>query len=142
MEESELDKIIESLESSNSKKEAYMSLSQYGGGMDECFAKANKQGLELFASQLLKASKDFKHVVEDPEKRVIPMNYEEEWLENSDVFIQYIEPVNRLGAVPENDTYKESLIDKIIPIGCLTLFILLVISSIIGLITIGSWIIQ
>lgn len=140
MKKEELNKIIESLESSNSIDDAYLALYQYGGGPDESFAKANKEGLELLAVQLLKASRDFEEIVADDEKNVIPLDYEEDWIDG-DIFIQYVEPVDKKGKqIREEESHKETFFDRLVPFGCIGGIILIVISAIIGLISIFKWI--
>jgi hypothetical protein len=76
----ELKAIIDQLETANSKDEAYFGIFQYGGGPDESFIKANKQGLELFAAAILRASRDADEIVVDKENNSIPLSYEESGL--------------------------------------------------------------
>lgn len=140
MKKEELNKIIESLESSCSMDDAYIAMYQYGGGPDESFAKANKEGLELLAVQFLKASRDFDEIVNDDEKNVIPLDYEEDWIDG-DIFIQYVEPVDKTGKqIKEEKPQDETFFDRLVPFGCIGGIILIVISAIIGLISIVKWI--
>lgn len=135
-----LNKIIESLESSNLIDDAYLAIYQHGGGPDESFAKANKEGLELFAVELLKASRDFDEIVNDNEKNVIPFDYKGNWIEG-DIFIQYVEPVDKEGKlIREEEPYTETFFDRFIPFGCIGGIILMVIFAIVGLVSILKWI--
>jgi hypothetical protein len=135
MKKEELDEIIYKLENSNSPFDAYLAIYQYGGGPDESFAKANKEGLELFAAQLLKASRDFDNVLSDKEKNVIPLSYNEEWIDG-DIFIQYIEPTNKKRELAKEQLYKQPFVDRLVLVGCFAVIILLLISTVIGLISI------
>ena len=49
----ELQKIIDQFDEDELKRQGIFGISQYGGGSDESFIRANKKGLELFALQLL-----------------------------------------------------------------------------------------
>ncbi|MGV6861231.1 MAG: hypothetical protein ACWA41_05640 [Putridiphycobacter sp.] len=138
LEKEELNKIIELLERSNSKKDAYLAIYQYGFGPDESFAKANKDGLELFAAQLLKASLETDKILSDKDKNIIPLNYNEEWIEG-EIFIQYIESTDKKGYEARKEVYKESFFAKLIPVGCFGVFIFIVIAAIVGAISIFSW---
>ena len=55
MTNSEIQEFISSIHQRNSIDQAYIGFFQYGGGPDESFIKANRQGLELYAAQLLSA---------------------------------------------------------------------------------------
>lgn len=57
MDKTELQKIIDTLEKNQSTEDAYFGIFQYGGAPDESYIKANKEGLELFSLELLKAAK-------------------------------------------------------------------------------------
>lgn len=141
MKKEELNKIIESLESSNSVDDAHLAIYQYGGGPDESYAKANKEGLELLAVQLLKASRDFDEIVNDDEKNIILLDYEEDWLKG-DVFIHYVEPVDKAGKPlkRKNEAYTEKFSDQLVPLGCFGIILIIVISTIVGLVSIFNWI--
>lgn len=116
-----------------------MALYQYGGGPDESFAKANKQGLELFAAQLLRASLESENIEVDEKKNIIPLDYEEEWIEG-DIFIQYVEPTDKKASEAKEELYKENFVDKLIPFGCAGVLIFIVVSAIVGVISIFKWI--
>jgi hypothetical protein len=90
----ELQKIIDQFNEDELKRKGVFGISQYGGGSDESFIRANKEGLELFALELLKSARDTENLLSDPEQNIIPFNYYEDWVdENSDTFIQYVEPI-------------------------------------------------
>lgn len=94
MTKEELQKIIEQFDEEELKRQGIFSILQYGGGSDESFIKANKEGLEMFALELLKSSRDAESIITDKEKNIIPLNYDESWIDEfGDTFIQYIEPI-------------------------------------------------
>jgi|SRR5690606_6205317 len=139
MTKEELQKIIDSFDEETLKKQAAFGVSQYGGGSDESFIRANKQGLELFALELLKSARDTEMILLSKEKNIIPLNYDENWIdENSDTFIQYIEPIadnQKLSTEPKN-----KITNKIIALGFQLGFIFLLVSILVGIGTIIGWI--
>ena len=141
MEKEELQKIIDRITETNSKDDAYFGIFRYGGGPDESFIRANKQGLELFAVDLLKASRDTEEIISDPSQNAYTLEFEEEWIdEDSETLLQYVEPSidKRESAKPL--PYKENWKDKLIGIGCFTGIIFLAVSVIVGIVSIFRWI--
>lgn len=137
----ELQKIIDQFDENELKEKGIFSILQYGGGSDESFIKANKEGLEMFALELLKSSRDAENVIADKEKNIIPLNYDESWIDESgDTFIQYIEPIKEKQEFKSKKDYKQTILDKLVPLGCITTIIVIIISTIVGLITITDWI--
>lgn len=51
MTKEDLQTIIDQFDEADLKQQGVFGISQYGGGSDESFIRANKQGLELFAVQ-------------------------------------------------------------------------------------------
>lgn len=137
----ELQKIIDQFDEVELKQQGILGISQYGGGSDENFVRANKEGLELFALELLKSAQEIESVLSDPEKNIIPFEYEEDWVdENSDIFIQYIEPIADKQKLKPKSEYKSTFLDKLMPLGCGLIAIILLISVVVGLVTIINWI--
>jgi len=56
MTDEDIKKLIDDLRSQKNYDEAYIGFFQYGGGPDESYIKANRQGLELHAAELLEAA--------------------------------------------------------------------------------------
>ncbi|MDI9868950.1 hypothetical protein [Flectobacillus roseus] len=136
-----LQKIIDQFDEVELKQQGIFGISQYGGGSDESFVRANKEGLELFALELLKSAQEIESVLSDPEKNIIPFEYEEDWVdENSDIFIQYIEPIADKQKLKPKSEYKSTFLDKLMPFGCGLIAIILLISVVVGLVTIINWI--
>ena len=137
----ELQKIIDQFDEVELKRQGIFGISQYGGGSDESFVRANKEGLELFALELLKSAQEVESVLSDPEKNIIPFEYDEDWVdENSDTFIQYIEPIADKQKLKPKSEYKSTFVDKLMPFGCGLIAIILVISVVVGLVTVFNWI--
>ncbi len=136
----ELQKIIDQFDEDELKCHGIFGISQYGGGSDESFIRANQEGLELFALELLKAAKETDNVLSDPEKKVIPFNYDEDWVdENSDTFIQNIELIADKQKLKPKSEYKSTFVDKLVPLGCGLIVITLLISVVLGFVTMFNW---
>ena|SRR5690606_29459742 len=137
----ELQKIIDQFDEEELKRLGIFGILQYGGGADESFIRANKEGLELFALELLKAARDTETTLADSEKKVIAnFDHDEDWIDkNSDTFITYIEPIaDKQKSNPEPE-YQSTFADKLIPFGCGLIAIFLVTIFLSGLFTIIKW---
>lgn len=87
----ELQKIIHLFEEDELKRLGIFGILQYGGGSDESYIRANKEGLQLFALELLKSVGSIEKTLAGTEKNIIPLNYDEDWVdESSDTIIQYV----------------------------------------------------
>ncbi|MDR6967851.1 hypothetical protein J2X31_001865 [Flavobacterium arsenatis] len=136
MTKEELQKIIDQFHEEVLREEAIFGIFQYGGASDESHVKANKEGIELFALKLLKASRD----LDDNSTLSIPFD-DENWLdENSDTFIHYIQFTTEKKKAKTEDSYKETFVDKLIPFGCLSIVVAILLTTIIGFLTIFKWI--
>lgn len=141
MTQDELQKIIEELEARVSKDKATFGIFQYGGGPDESFIKADKEGLKLFALELLKAANKSNDILEDKEKNVIPIELDESWVnEQSDTVIQYVEPVAERLPSEKPVKHKTTFFDKLLPFGCFTVLTILLAALLVGLWTLAKWI--
>lgn len=136
----DLQKIIDQFDQDELKRQGIFGISQYGGGSDESFIRANKEGLELFALELLKSARDTEATLADAEKKVIPFDYNENWIdESSDTFIQYVEPITDKQKLQPKKEYKTTITDRFMPYGCGLLAIVLVVCVIVGLVTLFKW---
>lgn len=141
MTQEELENIIKGLETSVSKETSTFGIFQYGGGADESFIKADKAGLILFSIELLKAAQKSNEPLSDIDKSIIPIEFEEEWInEKSDTVIQYIEPVKERQSRTPQATHKDTIADKLLPIGCIAVLALLIFALFVGLWTLAKWI--
>jgi hypothetical protein len=136
----ELQKIIDQFDENDLKNRAIFGIAQYGGGSDESFIRANKEGLELFAIELLKSARDTNEIISSNRRNSIPLDYNENWIdENSDTFIQYIELITEKRKKKPNNDHTTKFADKLIPYGCGLILIVVLISIIVGLVTIFKW---
>ncbi len=136
----ELNKLIEQFDENALKQKGIFGILQFGGGGDESFIRANKEGLELFALQLLKSAKETETTLNHPEKTIITIDINEDWIdEKGDIFIHYIEPIaDKQKAKPKED-YKGTVADKLVVLGCGLVVITLIVSVLVGLVTIFKW---
>ena len=136
----ELQKIIDQFDEEELKRQGIFGISQYGGGSDESFIRANKEGLELFALELLKSARDTEAILSDTEKNIIPFDYDENWVdENSDTVIQYVQPIADKQKLEPKKDHRTTFADKLIPYGCGLVAIILVVAVIVGLVTLFKW---
>ena len=137
----DLQKIIDQFDEAQLKREGIFGISQYDEGTDDSYIRANKEGLELFALELLKVVRDTDTTLSDTEKTIIiPFDYDENWIdENSDIFIQHIELITSKQKSKPKSEHKSSLADKLMPYGCGLALLLLLVSAIIGLWTLYTW---
>ncbi|MEA5404461.1 hypothetical protein VB776_16130 [Arcicella sp. DC2W] len=141
MTEDELQNIINKFDETELNKQAIWGIFQYGGGSDESFIKANKEGLELFALELLKASIESNKIIEDKKDKVIPLDYYGDWIyEDADTYLQYIELIDEKQTSKPKVEYKTTLSDKLMPYIFIAILIILVVAIFVGLGTIFSWI--
>jgi hypothetical protein len=134
----ELERIISQLEISNSNEGAIFEINRYGGGPEESYAKANRSGLELFAVQLLTASKNSDQVLKEAKKPIITVDYPEDWIQGETV-VQYIEIIPEDYQEVNEEISSSSLVDKIIPAGCIAILVFAIISGVVGAVTIFKW---
>jgi hypothetical protein len=136
----ELQKIIDQFNEEELKRQGIFGISQYGSGSDESFIRANKEGLELFALELLKSARDTEAILSDTEKNIIPFDYDENWVdENSDTFIQYVQPIADKQKIKPKTDHKTTFTERLMPYGCGLVAIILVIAVIVGLVTLFKW---
>lgn len=137
MTKKELDSIIILLEENTSKEKASFGL-YYRDGEDEMHLMANKDGFELFAAELLKASRDSNEIINNPQKDYIPFGFKESWLDGE--LISYIKPVAEDRAQIRNqDKYVQTFKDYIFKYVFFLIVGIVVSSIIIGIYTIVNW---
>lgn len=141
MKDKEIGKLIEELRSQAKYDEAYIGYFQYGDGFDESFIRANRQGLELYAAEILQAVLETEKEFDKETKFKIfglnPKILDEE----SDFFFDYIELVKeKRNEIKLNYQYKETWKDKMAKYASFGILIGLGLLVIIGLVTVVSWI--
>lgn len=132
MTKEELTNLIKNLDEESLKEYGIFGIYQYGGGPNESSIKANKEGLQLFALELLRASDKFNKGITENEEKLFSLDYNGNWLDqDSEVCIDFIEPSSKLRS--EITEKKETFVDRLTPYGCGALLILIGISILIGL---------
>jgi hypothetical protein len=136
----ELQNIIARLEEAASKDKATFGIFQYGGGPDESYIKANKEGLMLYAIELLKAANSAEDIINDKEKSIIPLPFEEGWIDDrSSTIIETVEPVSGRDE-PKIEKHPEEFGDKVVSAGCIVGIALILACIAIGFWTLAKWI--
>ncbi|MBA4197438.1 MAG: hypothetical protein C0459_07780 [Chitinophaga sp.] len=105
--------------------------------------KANKEGLQLFATELWKASQKMKEKNDsDYESNIIiPLVTNAEWINsNSDIKISVVEQINKVAKESKLTNKNETVKEKIVKYGCVTILILILIAMFIGMWTLVKWI--
>ena len=136
-----IENIVSELEKRNEKDEAFFGFYQYGGDKDESCIRANKQGLELFSAELLKArleieQRDFEN------GEIEPFEIDISWTDsNADFYFDSLELTKKIRTEKESfPEYEENWKDKIYGYLIFGIILILVIMLIIGIITTLSWI--
>lgn len=138
MEKRLLQDIIDRLESTNSINDAYWGLFEYdGAGMN---IEANRQGLELFAARLLRASKDARQIVSSEEKDTILLDHQEKWIDG-ELVIRGIKPILKNRDQIFREFPQRNWKDKVFEFGCISSLLFFLLIFLVGLFTTINWII-
>jgi hypothetical protein len=136
MTEEELKTFADKLITDTTKADAIFGIYQHGGS-DESYIKANKAGLQIFATELLYASLKCDSIIKDKEKNVIPLDYEAEWVaEDGETFLQYIEPLQGTREKPILKPAKSQIKNDIYKYGCIMGLLFIVACIMTGFVTI------
>jgi len=136
LKQEELNKIIESLQSNDSKDIAGLGFYYIGGDTDEAYIKANKAGLELFAAELLKAAVRIDEI-KNGDIETLSININHDWIDNH-IPLLYIQPVidyERKNVEIRPKNWK----DSVLKYGCVFTVGVVIISFVVGIITIIKW---
>ena len=140
MTKDELQIIIDQLESGNLKCDAQFGILEDRGSSHDSYIKANKEGLELFAAELLKASRDADAILASKENSGYAMGWREEWIDGaSTTFVQYIELLNEKEISSTITPHTETIKDQIMKVGCLAMLVVFVVAIVTGFATMVSW---
>ena len=136
MTDDEIRKFINDLRDKQKFDEAYIGFFQFGGGSEESFIKANRQGLEMHAAELLEAA-----VTKYNDKS---KSYGlDEGIQDieGDFSFQYVDlKEGKRGEIKPSPDYKETWTDKVFLICCIAVILIFLSIGVIGLITIAKWI--
>jgi hypothetical protein len=126
--ESYLQKIISDLDKKVPKDNAFVQLTEYGGGADESKIRANQSGYLRLGIELLKAA--FENSIEHDEKYADQVDVDIDYLitEDSSINFDWFERTEKRKGIQ----FKETLFDRLIPFVALTIFLAVVILAIIG----------
>lgn len=133
MEKEELHVIIKKLEANNSKEQAYFEVSYDDGEENGTYIKANKEGLQLFANELLKVSLNFEEILDRKEKTTL-IDDANDWLKGL-AFFNYIEIISEKPKENEVEEIKDTWQNKAVNYGCFAILIFAVIIFIVGLVS-------
>lgn len=140
MSDKEIAELISQLRGEKKYDEAYIGFFQYGGGPDESFIRANRQGLELLAAELLAAALETETEFEAGKEKTYGLD-QDLINDDSEYGFSYVElkKGSRNDIKPYSE-YEETWKDKAFKIGCFAIGILIVGLLIIGFITTVKWI--
>jgi hypothetical protein len=139
MTDEQIGELINELRSKKNYDEAYIGYFQYGGGPDESYIKANRQGLELHAAELLAAALETETEFETGKEKTFGLD-EGISDEESDFGFNYVElKKEKRNDIKPYSEYKETWKDKAFKVGCVGIGILLVVLVIVGFITAINW---
>lgn len=128
--ENELRSIISALDEFVPRGGSWIQLTQSGGGPDEGQILGNRNGYRRLGIEFLRATLD-----DDPEKG---FGVDLEYLVSPDSTINF--DWFELSDTPTRAPLKSTWLDRVMPIGCLTSFVMATIIFIIGLGTVFQWI--
>nr|WP_293833764.1 hypothetical protein [uncultured Arsenicibacter sp.] len=136
----QLQDIIDQFPEETLKEKAFFGIYHYGNNTDESFIKANTEGLQLFALQLLRSTLDIDSTPLRANQNTISLIYDEDWIdEHSDTLIQYVQPVFEKPVpkiIKKNNPYFSGKLVGLV----FSLFALLVaVSLLIGVVTLLKW---
>ncbi len=142
MDDQKIQELINQFDTEKLKENAYFGIFDEA---DYTYIKANKEGLLLYAMNLIVASEKIVEISNSNSiQKTITFCVNEEWEkekwidENSPIVIDYIEKFD--GKRKEViDPTKSNFFQKLIPIGCFLLFIIFGVAFFVGLAKIISW---
>lgn len=141
MTQEKIENIISELRSNSDKEKAFFGYYQYGGDIHESCIRANRQGLELFSAELLKArvaieNRNFENG--DIEHYELDISWTDE---NADFCFDTLELTSRIRTEKETfPEYEQTWKDKLYGILIFGLIITLIMMLVIGFITTFNWI--
>lgn len=137
MSNEELIALVNRFHSEHGTGKASFGIFQYGGGTDENYIRANRDGLILYARSILQAAISIRET-EQPGS-TIPFDLDGSWVDPSSTsFIGYVEPINgggvQVAAAPKGRT------NVLASAGCAVLGVLILVALVVGLYNVFTWI--
>ncbi len=140
MTDKKIAELIDQLRSEKTYDEAYIGFFQFGGGPDESFIKANRQGLELYAADLLAAALETETEFGSEKEKTYGLDHVL-LADDSEFGFSYVElKKEKRNEIKPLSEYKETWKEKAFKIGCIAIGIVLIAFLIIGFITAVTWI--
>ncbi len=136
MENEQLSEVVDLLESSSAVEESYFAIFA-DLHHESSYVRANKQGLERMAAKLLLAASRSQDIIENKES-FINLGLQEEW-DDGDIFLDYVEVIDKKENVFYNVEHEETFQDQLIKVGCLAIIVFLFVSMIVGVGSIIGW---
>lgn len=111
---------------------------QYGGGPDESYVKANKEGLLTFAKEMLLAALQEEKDQHDQTIYYPLLDHENNaWVDdNSLTLLNHVEVIDTIEYQPSEPPPKES---RFIALGCVVLILVAIVMFFVGIVTTISW---
>lgn len=111
---------------------------QYGGGPDESYVKANKEGLIIFAKGMLLAALQEEKEQHDQKIYYQLLDHENDaWVDdNGTVLLNYVEVTETTDSSPSEERPKNF---RFIATGCLLIALLAIVMFFVGIVTTIGW---
>jgi hypothetical protein len=137
--DNEIKELIEKIKSATNKEEAIFIIQQYGGGSDESFAKANKDGLLIFAAEILVAYLE-KEEQQKNSKDSLSFEGPNELFKDGDTVIDYIKYTDEKRRSLDKGTGRDTSVkENFTKAGCIITVIILVLIFLAGIMQINNW---
>ncbi|ARN77036.1 hypothetical protein BST97_02920 [Nonlabens spongiae] len=139
MNEKEIASLINQLRNQKNYDEAYVGYFQHEIGSHDCYIKANRQGLELHAAELLEAALKINEITANSKT---PILYLDEGIVDKESDITLFDLELKKGTRNEiisEPVYIETWTDRLTKYLIIGIIILLLLLIIVGIITVVSW---
>jgi hypothetical protein len=138
-------KFLDSLDKEALETDAYFGIRQYGGGADESFIYANKDGLLRYSISLLEGYLQVDEVIERSDESIIsfPNSDEADWLDvYGNTLVDYIQLTTKKKSelLKTNGSVESNWKDEILRYLMAGIIIGVLVLAIIGFIALISWI--
>ncbi len=142
MKPQDLQKLIEELEKASANdNEAYLGIFLLDEYDEEGYIKANKRGLELTAAAFLRSVADYYDAKNKGEGLYLELNKSKPWFDkDSHIALNFIEIVENTPTITDEKEPKWR--ETLVKYGCIFMIIIGFIAAIIGLFTIGDWLLN
>ena len=141
MTNTEIQELIARLEKNISEEASIFKILQYADEPEKSFIKANRQGILLFANQLLRAARDAEDETSSSSENIIVIDFDAERVGKPSLkFSESIPSITNPTKDDNHTNYRAFFSHKLFQGGCVVVMIILFIAVLIGIWTIGRWI--